>query len=1150
MSQPDDINQDVSISNEQEKLMGKEDEFFTSNIIGSGPTSTENLNMDEIISQVLNYYRNAFFGKTDISGNLTISGDAVISNNIDSQSITTNTITIDDGLIFLNEESDTLRETIGVIETTIVNMNLTISEISANMYRLDASNVKIDIFSDLSGKFYDLSNNFYLLNDNFTDLSGRLNALENKINDISFIFENFELSNNRILVKISMDISNLLITSNDFSYSYLETLDNSDNMVISLKQLNELLGTYNFSTVDNSSGIVVDISSSREYVNDISQTFYEIMTQQPHKFNSDGMATYANSSDILLEWNYDNIIARHDNSVFNAKLANSGNTKLAQLPYIDRLQIDICGSFDGITSSDWYDLSTINIPTDTSYNIDFYKQIIIVKPDNQDTSINQLLNNEYEFTIRVYGINNAYDYPSIENRSIIYEFLRFEIAKPPSEPIHNGEITTNNQREIVVTYFVNFTELNISNSSALIKQLDISYNFYDTLRSTYYNNDLDYSDKLDTETFTNLYEKDTDFQGKIRNGLLCGSRYQYRARVKNNLNDLSFSEYSILHLSDYTLLPTSSNYVTSVDMQISGNREFISNRDFTNQNKIYINLATNDSISMSNSVVQEIEITNPDATTSGTQMKGYGKFIDNSNELVSISVSIDDVLKQKVIYDGDFSPTADALNQYHNSNIFNFIGVLGNNINDMYGSSSVNKGFRLVGDFNLNNITNSDIVSSIGNASPSSYSLKYEYIRHVDVDNTHNSTITHDIYIDNLSNNPTINSLDISCLTTSVFYNMGIPSVKDFMFKFLRHYNDINSTNLFIPGNKIIAKIGSIANTSASQNKNITLANNADINGSGVYQYNFNQLESEVNSYYNSINYRTSILSTNYKLSWNETVYNLYNRNGNVYNDISFITNHYCDYNSFNLTNNKISSNKLNLSNVNLYEIDNIGLLGSDLFGLTLTQYTNHQTTVKDHTLLYIDGKFRSNSSQTYPNTYDFSYNGTGLNITDFSAGLISYDLNGQNTGSSNNGYKIIAFRILKSTNPQSPESYTFNNQNYDRISYDGKFYLSFKSMFQNFFTSTVLDNIFDETDDTAVAFCSVTLSDGLNSKRIGNFKQEYNPLGGDWITNGGINTSYNGTLNYEYGSKVENDNGDKGIYINPNSVNDDLTIYIGLKNN
>jgi len=76
-----------------------------------------------------------------------------------------------------------------------------------------------------------------------------------------------------------MDISNLLITSNDFSFSYLETLDNSDNFVLSLKQLNELLGTYNFATTQDLSSITVDISSSFEYVNEINQTFYEIMTQ-------------------------------------------------------------------------------------------------------------------------------------------------------------------------------------------------------------------------------------------------------------------------------------------------------------------------------------------------------------------------------------------------------------------------------------------------------------------------------------------------------------------------------------------------------------------------------------------------------------------------------------------------------------------------------------------------------------------------------------------------------------------------------------------------------------------------------------------------------------------------------------------------------
>ena len=63
-----------------------------------------------------------------------------------------------------------------------------------------------------------------------------------------------------------MDISNLLISSNDFSYSYLQTLDNSDNFVLSLKQLNELLGTYNFATIQDLSSRTIDfdISSSSQ----------------------------------------------------------------------------------------------------------------------------------------------------------------------------------------------------------------------------------------------------------------------------------------------------------------------------------------------------------------------------------------------------------------------------------------------------------------------------------------------------------------------------------------------------------------------------------------------------------------------------------------------------------------------------------------------------------------------------------------------------------------------------------------------------------------------------------------------------------------------------------------------------------------------
>ena len=68
------------------------------------------------------------------------------------------------------------------------------------------------------------------------------------------------------------------------------------------------------------------------------------------------------------------------------------------------------------------------------------------------------------------------------------------------------------------------------------------------------------------------------------------------------------------------------------------------------------------------------------------------------------------------------------------------------------------------------------------------------------------------------------------------------------------------------------------------------------------------------------------------------------------------------------------------------------------------------------------------------------------------------------------------------------------------------------------------------------------------NYRRIGNLKQAYSPIGGNWLVNGGISTSYNGTLAFSYGSNVENNN-DRGIYIDVNAINDNLDIFIGLKN-
>ena len=1047
--------------------------------------SNANLDINSIINEVLRKFIDASLGTTEISGGLL------------SDTINANDIIINE-LVFASDGQ--------VIDISDIRLNIIKLEASANQFvnNLRDINDKLTINHDsLESSFNVLSSNHYSLESSFNVLSSNHNSLENTVND---------LTNNHYSLESSFNE----LSSNHYSLE------------------------------------------SRVKINDISQTFYEIMTQQPNKFKKQANIS-RNTSTIILNWDYDHLIPYHDyDSIYKSQLAylSASNIKLAQLPFIDKIQIDISGKFEDKTQSGWLDLSTINIPLDICYNTTIYKSLTITKLGNiinNVNDVNYLLNNNNYFDIRVYGINNAINYPSIEERALIYSDLSFEQANVPSKP----SITSNNvlnKSEISISTIVNQTEKDISNSSAKIKTLDISYSLNESLRSSYLSfNSSDYYVKNEIKDFSNnLINQNVQFRGDIIN-LFPGSNYNYQARVKNNLNDLSYSEYSDISLSNYTLLPSSSVQNTKINFSVDNSiNRYITNIDFDNTEVIYINLSdSNDKIDFQNTSSQIFEITNPDASVNGINKKGYGKFLDtmpsSNSDLVTINVYVDDASKQTIIYDNSFTRT-NAINIYSHSyfvdNEFK--------IEDMYFNEpvnvNVNKGFRLKGRLRLNHITDSDsIKEKIGQPSSSPYKLTFEYLRHSDVNGV-NSTIDHDIYIDDFSGIPVINTIDNSNVVTQLAYNMGIPSVQSFNLKFERNYNAINSQYKYFIKDKKISKINPINNTSAKE-KTIILNNRADISSSGSYYYNYTEFDNATNDDYKNLNYTNSLLTNNYNLSWNEIVYNLYSTyktDGNTFT-ISHVTNHFCDYNSFDLSNQKINNSKLNLSALHIYEINNISELSNNISNLTISRYTNHDISVKDSTLLYIDGSFQSNVGNIYPDLNSYNYNGINLNNI-YSAGNISYDLNGISTGTNNNGYKFIVFQIKKS-NPEDDSDYMFNDISYSRITYDSKSYISIKSMLNGLFDVNIIDKLFDLNDNDAIGFVRVTLK--LNNiTRIGNLKKEYNPYGGDWLNNGSSPVSYNESLNFGYGCKVENINQDKGIVINPSTVNDNLTLFIGLKNN
>ena len=1051
-----------------------------------------------------------------------------------------------------------------IFEISLNNNSINISNISNNLLSLDNKldncfNVLNNDISNLSNVLNNFSvnidNSFNITNQNINDLSSSLNITNQNISDLS---SSLNITNQNITdVSSSLNITNQNISElssslNQNINNLINNIDNSFSFVYQdISNINNLLNNLDASFVtDDSFNILksivdnLDNENSNIYVNDVSQTFYEIMTQQPYNFDSSGIPDDVNSALINVSWNYDKIMAKNSNNNY-VNLVHFDENKQSLLPFINTIQIDISGLAFTMNSG-WRDLSTLTITSNESYNVNKYKEFILRKfletPDPNNIT-GAILSTLYPFDIRIYGINNGINDPTIENRALYFRGISFEPASAPTRPIFVSENILSTT-SFTSTFNVAQIEKNYAGSIGILKNYIVDYSANDSLASIIYPiNTIDLSDSND---FVNNYANASNFNFDLTN-LLPGTKYNYKVKVNNNLNTSVYSDYSIDRISNYNFIPDSNSINTSIDTYIKQNTVNISNPNFNNGNIIYINLGdANDIIDYNNISIQTIEISHPYYANQENTNYGFGKYIDNINSLVSINVSIDNVLKQSITFDGSFSKTQANETKY-NGNNFNFISLPNNSLQDIYENDLINQGFRLKGSFKVETIANNDVLTAVGNASTNPYNIKFDYLRDANINGV-NSSNSYEVYIDNLTNSPSI-GLDYNAIEVlSVLYNMGIPSIESFKLIFERTYYTINSQYLYIAAtdNNKIASINVISNTSASAIQNITL-NNSNIVASGNYSFLYNNIQTLTSNYYTNINYTSRIHIDNSNLNWTESVYNLYNI---VTTNVELNTNHYCDYNSFNKSNSKILGSKIDLTYINVYEIDNISSLGSTINGLNIVGYTNHNNIIKDHTLMFVDGLFQGNSSVNYPIISSYSYN--PLTITNnYSAGNISYDLSGNNTGANNNGYKFIVFKINKNPNNAATNgSYIFNNNVYNVLTNnDGYKYLSIKSLLTNFFSVNTLNNLFDKNNNDAIGFVRATLVNG-NFKRIGNLKQSFNPVGGIWNQNGGTDTDYNNTLTKAYGAKVEySSNNDFGIYIDYSALNDDLTLFIGLKN-
>ena len=71
---------------------------------------------------------------------------------------------------------------------------------------------------------------------------------------------------------------------------------------------------------------------------------------------------------------------------------------------------------------------------------------------------------------------------------------------------------------------------------------------------------------------------------------------------------------------------------------------------------------------------------------------------------------------------------------------------------------------------------------------------------------------------------------------------------------------------------------------------------------------------------------------------------------------------YYCDYSSFNKSNSKITTPLISVTN--LGEITNMAVFNTQLNSIATTAISNHQQLLNDWTLLFVNGRFKSNTAQ------------------------------------------------------------------------------------------------------------------------------------------------------------------------------------------
>ena len=1035
-----------------QNIFGKDSSFnnidVSSNLTVNGTTSVQNM-----------VGKDASFNNLDVSTNLLVKGDTTIQDILgkDASFNSINTINLKTKDISLNK--------IGSFNDVSKNIFIEGNLIPGGL--IDSTGNSIYSLGTLSSKWKDL----YLSGDTLFIGNSKisLNVRDTKDNNGVVIKKAIELLFVPDITNESGSDTNngtnaIKIAGGEFKIE--TTIDSDGNIITSQVPIEDSFTTSSFlnlSDVDISKNklqdgdlIIYDSSNEKfvigsgSYVNNASQTFEEVLTQQPQKFNL--INSESTTGSIRLNWSYDDILYK-DNSGNNQFLSSAKLLKEKMIPFIDKIHLDISGTIPNdptnINNKNWinYNIGIFDndgnktINENDSYDSDNYKFLEIFKVNSPSSDIEKILSESGNpISFRVYGINNSYDNSQNQiNRSIYFHTDGFLTAQPPDVPTpatSNFETVTST---ITLNYNAGLAEAGNSSSIAKIIKTKIEYQEIGREVSTHLNVSQTNTSNIYIQEFVQSnIPSGGSLSQTITNNLRVGTKYKYRISAKNDLNN-NFSSPSQFENGLYFTNPPESTLSNSLSFTDNSTKTFISSTPLSNLNNtsaIYINIGSgNDTDEVFKPLVNSSDSSDFQLTSDTF----YGKMLDDESDLANIKIYINgnNDASQNAVFNG-YDTNSNSFNDVSNvtfaidssQNPFYFINI---STNDIFSGNNDKQGFKLKGIVNMVNIKRKDITSLFGDPSGNSKTIKYEYTRNTTQYPSmggNNSNKTFSLYIDNLSSGPEFTNTNddgfngrpeptISISSDNIKYNMGIPSVKQFSLTFSRRYKNINSSNMFIPGDRKIAdiqvnKYGGDSPISETAIQNIYL-DRSKIENTGIYDLSNTEF---LTATYHDIYYTRSILlksnTGGNKLEINENIYSLF---GSYTPRFQLkIVNNFYDKDSFNLQNSKIEDTKL--KNLNLKELNfdttNDNIIGfGNLNTLTVTDYNDHTIQIKKCTLLFIGGKFNTNAGIPYPIQSNFSWYGSINNPSSTDLGSSSYnkDTNGSNN-SSNEGYKWICFDI------------------------------------------------------------------------------------------------------------------------------------------